>query len=73
MNEVMNPTEVGTRGPVQISKTELTRLRNDENYTIPQLAERFNVSNETIKRAMQSCGLSTSLNGRKRNTYTLVD
>lgn len=67
------PTTVGKRDLVQISRSELTRLRNEENYTIAQLSEYFQASTDVIKQAMEKCGLSTSLKNRKRRTYTLVD
>ncbi len=69
----MVKTSTPVSGKVQISRAELTRLRNEENLTITEVARHFGVSNQQIKRAMEQCGLTTSLSGRKRMTYTLVD
>ena len=67
------PTTVGKKDLVRISRSELTRLRNEENYTIAQLSEYFDASTDVIKQAMKKCDLSTSLKNRKRRTHILVD
>lgn len=58
---------------INISKTELISLREKRNFTIPQIAEYYNITKEQAKRAMLESGLSTSTKGIKKNKFIIID
>jgi hypothetical protein len=56
---------------ISITKSELTELRENKGYTIPQIAKHYNLSNEQTRRLLIQAGLPTK--STKRIKFNLIN